>query len=274
MKILWVHAHPEPRSLTSSLRDEGLDAAIEAGHEVKVSDLYAMAWNATLDTTDFGDLPDRPTEISRASEAAHKAGTLTSDIQAEQDKLLWCDTVVLQFPLWWYSTPAILKGWIDRVFTKGFAYGIPDPANPRRTYRYGDGPLSGRRAQVFVTIGSPARAMGPRGVNGQLDQVLFPLLHGTLWYVGMDVLPPVAIHDADHITTAGYDDAVRRVRRRVQGLASVEPLPYRHQNGGDYDAHLVLRDDIAPGRSGLGVHLEAPVANTTSTFLPSDQSQP
>jgi NAD(P)H dehydrogenase (quinone) len=254
MNVLWVYAHPEIRSLNATLRDTGADALRRAGHRVTVSDLYAMSWKAALDRDDFGDLPDAPRELSRASTCAQRAGTVSGDIRAEQRKLVEADTLVLQFPLWWYATPAILKGWIDRVFAKGFAYGITDPADPTRTLRYGDGPLRGRRAQVITTAGSPATAMGPRGINGQLDQVLFPLLHGTLWYVGMEVLPPLAIYGADRLTSERHAEALAQVRDRMISLEEVEPLAYRHQNRGDYDRDLTLRAPLSPGQSGIGVH--------------------
>lgn len=258
MKVFWVFAHPDQHSLNASLRDEGIEALRDDGHQVELSDLYAMGWKAHLDRADLGDLHDAPAEISRASRHAFTAGTLTEDIRAEQDKLRWADTIVLQFPLWWYSTPAILKGWIDRVFVKGFAYGIADPDHPGRTFRYGSGPLSGRRAQVIVTTGSPEPAMGPRGVNGQLDQVLFPLLHGTLWYVGLDVLPPMAVFGADRLPSDGYAQMAKELRTHLQGLEDVAPLPYRTQNGGDYDDDLILRAGIGPARGGLDVHLRTP----------------
>ena len=256
MRILWVFAHPDQHSLNAALRDDAIAALRDDGHKVALSDLYAMGWKAVLDRDDLGDLPTpQPPQISRATRHAYDAGTLTPDIRAEQDKLRWSDTVVLQFPLWWYTTPAILKGWIDRVFAQGFAYGLADPDHPGRTFRYGAGPLSGSRAQIIVTTGSPEPAMGPRGVNGQLDQVLFPLLHGTLFYVGMDVLPPYAVHGADRIDPAEYPDVAKRLTEHVRDLERHDPLPYRTQNGGDYDDDLVLRDDLLPGRGGLDVHL-------------------
>ena len=254
MKVLWVYAHPEPRSLNAALRDAGVRFLREEGHDVVLCDLYAMGWKPTLDHHDLGDLPDRPPELSRATRAAYHQQTLSADIRAEQGQLLAADTLVLQFPLWWYAPPAILKGWIDRVFTKGFAYGLRDPDRPGRTFRYGDGPLSGRRAQVITTIGSPAPAMGPRGINGQLDQVLFPLLHGTLFYVGMDVLPPLAVHGADRVSPADYAAALDSLERRLRDLPKVEAIPYRHQNLGDYDDALVLDPRLRPGEGGIHVH--------------------
>lgn len=254
MKVLWVFAHPEPCSLNGALRDEGVRALAAAGHETRMSDLYAMGWKATADHDDFAAEPGGRLIVGAASQRAYRDGTLGADIRAEHGKLDWADALVLQFPLWWYGMPAILKGWFDRVFVKGYAYGVRDPGQPGRTLRYGEGALAGKRALVLTTSGSPEAPLGPRGINGQLDQVLFPLLHGTLWYVGMDVLPPVAVYGADRVSEDGYDAAAELVRSSVATLAETEPLPFRTQNGGDYDEALVLRSEHAPGASGLGVH--------------------
>lgn len=254
--VLWVSAHPEPRSLGGALRDEGVRAATGAGHEVQVSDLYAMGWKATVDADDFdrGESGER-LRVAEQSQRALRAGTLRDDIRAEHDKLDWADVVVVQFPLWWYGMPAILKGWFDRVFVKGFAYGVTDPEHPGRTLRYGQGNLAGKRALTVVTTGSPAPALGPRGINGQLDQVLFPLLHGTLWYTGMTVLPPVAIYGADRIDDDQYAHAAAALADRVTAIGDTEPIAFRQQNGGDYDSDLVLRPEHAPDSSGLAVHI-------------------
>lgn len=256
MNVLWVSAHPEPRSLGGALRDEGVRAATGAGHDVQVSDLYAMGWKATVDADDFdcGD-PGERLRVAEQSQRALRAGTLRGDIRAEHDKLDWADAVVVQFPLWWYGMPAILKGWFDRVFVKGFAYGVTDPEHPGRTLRYGQGNLAGKRALTVVTSGSPAPALGPRGINGQLDQVLFPLLHGTLWYTGMTVLPPVAIYGADRVDDEQYARAAATLVQRVTAIGDTEPIAFRQQNGGDYDSDLVLRPEHAPDSSGLAVHI-------------------
>jgi NAD(P)H dehydrogenase (quinone) len=141
------------------------------------------------------------------------------------------------------------------VFVKGYAYGVRDLRDPSRTLRYGDGKLTGKRALVITTTGSSAPALGPRGINGELDQVLFPLLHGTLWYTGMSVLPPVAVHGADRVDDDVYRAAADLVRRRVADIGRSTPIAYRRQNGGDYDTDLVLRDHLAPGATGLAVHV-------------------
>ena len=257
MKVLWVFAHPEPRSLNAALRDEGMRVLREAGHEIALSDLYAMGWRPTVERDDFGFddcMPNDRIALPHESKRAHQEGRLSEDIRTEQGKLDWADTVVFQFPLWWYSMPAILKGWFDRVFVKGYAYGVLDPSQPGRTLRYGDGKLAGKRAQVIVTTGSPAEPLGPRGINGELEEVLFPLLHGTLWYAGIAALPPLAIYGADHVDATQYEHAVALVQKCMDSLPDARPIPYRYQNRGDYDEDLVLRPEHAPGESGLSVH--------------------
>jgi NAD(P)H dehydrogenase (quinone) len=255
MKILWVFAHPDHRSLNGALLQEGLSALRAQGHDVRVSDLYAMRWKATVDADDYSHHePGARLRVAPVSEVAQRGGTLSPDIEGEQRKLGWADAVVFQFPLWWYGMPAILKGWFDRVFVKGFAYGVRDPHCPGRTLRYGEGKLAGKRALTVVTAGSPPAPMGPRGVNGELDLVLFGLLHGTLWYAGMSVLPPFAVYGADRLPAPRFDTDAASLRERVLRMDEAEPLPYRRQNGGDYDDDLVLRPDLAPGATGLAVH--------------------
>ncbi|WP_216216588.1 NAD(P)H-dependent oxidoreductase [Amycolatopsis aidingensis] len=255
MKVLWLFAHPEPGSLGGALHEEGLRTLREQGHEYRSSDLYAMRWNPVVDHADFGHDPTRRLVVGAESGSAYRSGGLSADIRAEQDKLEWADALVVQFPLWWYGMPAILKGWFDRVFVKGFAYGVTDP-DSGNTLRYGEGRLAGKRAMVLVTAGAREPSMSARGVNGQLEHLLFPLQHGTLWYSGMAVLPPLAVYGADRVSAAEYAAAAARVRERVSSLPETEPLPFRYQNGGDYDEQLVLRPGLAKGRGGLDVHYD------------------
>lgn len=198
MNVLWIFAHPEGRSLNGALRDHGAATLRRHGHHVRHSDLYAMGWNPVVGPEDFGHDPAARLVVGAESQRAHAAGALAPDIRAEQDKIAWADALIVQFPLWWYGMPAILKGWFDRVFVQGFAFGVTDDRG--RTLRYGDGGLAGRRALVVTTAGARATGLGPRGVHGAAEDVLFPLLHGTLFYTGMDVLPPLVITGADRAT--------------------------------------------------------------------------
>ncbi|GHC60196.1 NAD(P)H dehydrogenase [Streptomyces cinnamoneus] len=250
-KILVVSAHPEPLSLNASLTAFAVEHLRAAGHEVRVSDLYAMKWKATVDADDFPDhAGDRRLQVMGASERATLAGRLSPDIAAEQEKVRWSDAVVLQFPLWWFSAPAILKGWIDRVFTSGFGYGpeVPPP--------YSEGALAGRRALVSVTAGSRASAFSDRGIHGRLEDVLHPLQHGLFWFTGMEPLEPFAVHGAHDLPEEGFAAAKQAYGRRLDGLFTDEPVPFRSLVGGDYDHDMRLLPGVeVPGAGGLDLHV-------------------
>jgi NAD(P)H dehydrogenase (quinone) len=255
VNVLWVFTHPEQRSLLGALCTDGLRALEAAGHDVRVSDLYAMKWKAAIDRDDFTALGDERLSVPPVSGQAYLQGTLSQDIKAEQEKLEWADTVVIQFPMWWYGMPAILKGWFDRVFCAGFGYWIQDPADPGTSLRYGEGKLAGKRALVVVNSGSTAESFGPRGINGPIEHVLFPLLHGILWYAGMSVLPPVITFDCGAATEDTYHSARSALLTALESVVDTAPLPYRYQNKGDYDDDLALRPDLAPGVTGMDAHL-------------------
>ncbi|CAL9374909.1 Glutathione-regulated potassium-efflux system ancillary protein KefF [Nocardiopsis dassonvillei] len=257
MKTLIVHAHPEPASLNGSLKDLAVSTLESAGHEVRVSDLYAMDWKATADAADYGPHASRPLRVVTDSGRAFDAGDLTPDVRAEQEKLLWADTVVLQFPLWWYTMPAILKGWVDRVFTYRFAYGVGEHSDTRYGERFGEGTLAGRRAMLSVTIGGLEPHYSDRGVNGPIDDLLFPIHHGILYYPGLEVLPPFVVYGADRMTAEDYPDVAKAWEQRLLTLESTEPIAFRRQNSGDYEIpSLRLKEGLEPaGRTGFGLHV-------------------
>lgn len=259
MKTLIVHAHPEPRSLNSSLKDLAVSTLEAAGHEVRVSDLYAMNWKAAVDAEDYGLDATSRLKVAADSGLAFEHGTLAADVRAEQEKLLWADTVIFQFPLWWYSMPAILKGWVDRVFTYRFAYGVGEHSETKYGERYGEGTLAGKRALLSVTVGGPEAHYGPRGINGPIDDLLFPIQHGILYYPGIESLPPFVLYGTDRMTDDEFGDVAKAWKERLLTLESTEPIPFRRQNFGDYELpSLQLKEGLEPaGRTGFGLHVRA-----------------
>jgi NAD(P)H dehydrogenase (quinone) len=257
--ILIVHAHPEPKSLTSSLKNLAVETLTAQGHTVQVSDLYASGWKAVADRADFLEQagPDR---LSYAAESRHAFASRTQspDIEAEQQKLLWADAVLFNFPMWWFGMPAILKGWVERVFARGFAYGVGAHGGERWGDRYGEGVLSGRRAMLSVTIGGREPHYSARGVNGRLDDILWPIQHGILFYPGMQVLPPFVIYQSDRLTEAEWPGVAEAYKRRIMGLFSEQPTAFRTQNGGHYDGQQVLKPGLGAGESGTRIHLVQP----------------
>jgi NAD(P)H dehydrogenase (quinone) len=269
MNVLLVFAHPEPRSLSGALREVAIKALETQGDEVRVSDLYADRWKSEVDRADFPSVaPDARFKPASASKEAFAANALTEDVRAEIEKLLWADALILQFPLWWFAMPAILKGWVDRVFAYGFAYGVGEHSDKRWGDRYGEGTLAGKRAMLIVTAGGWAEHYAPRGVNGPIDDLLFPINHGILYYPGYDVLPPFVNYSADHLDDAGFEPIAERLRERMRTLATTQPIPYRRQNGGDY---FIPSMQLRPGREdpaavGFALHRgggDAPASSST-----------
>lgn len=254
MKYLIVYAHPDPRSLNGSLKDRAVQALTECGHEVRVSDLYAMRFKAVADADDF---PARDSAgrlvYHRAQGEAYAAGSQSDDIRQEQEKLLWADVVVLQFPLWWFSVPAIMKGWIDRVFGHGFVIGVPNPAGG--WLRYGEGRLARRRAMLAVTTGGREEQFSPRGINGEINELLFHLNHGLFHYTGMTVLEPFVAYRTVRLRADEFDELAGRYVARLKDAPTAEPLRYRSESGGDYRADGVMREDVAGSLQGLAAHL-------------------
>jgi NAD(P)H dehydrogenase (quinone) len=261
MNVLLVFAHPEPRSLNGALRDVAVAELKAGGHEVRISDLYTQGWKSEIDRADFPALAnDARLRPGAASGEAFAASALTDDVKAEQEKLLWADVLILQFPLWWYTMPAILKGWVDRVYAYGFAYGVGEHSDRHWGDRFGEGTLAGKRAMLIVTTGGWEEHYAPRGINGPIDDLLFPINHGILYYPGYDVLPPFVAYRVDRLDKNAFDLIADRLRERMRTLATTPPIPYRQQNGGDYlIPSLQLRPELGdPGATGFVLHTVCP----------------
>lgn len=230
MRALWVLGHPEENSLNSRLRDVGVAALRRDGWEVEESDLHRDGFDPVL-LTEGGD-----------------------DVRAEQAKLRAADLLVVQFPLWWYGMPAILKGWVDRVFEAGFAYDVLDPTTGRAR-KYGDGGLVGKRALTIVTAGDRDGSLGPRGISGSIEDVLWPLLHGTFWYTGMDALRPHLVTRARDVDDARMRELEAELVDRLTDVMVEPRIDYRPLTEEHYDHAIQLRPDVAPGRTGLQAHV-------------------
>ncbi|RDJ27300.1 flavodoxin family protein [Bosea caraganae] len=219
MNVFIVHAHPEPRSLNGALTATAKACLTAAGHEVMVSDLYAMGWQARSDRSNFLTEAD-PAYFKQQDEEVFATGQngFAPDIRQELDKLFGCDVLILQFPLWWFGMPALMKGWVDRVFAMGTVYGAGA--------WYDRGKLRGRRAMVSVTIGGAASMYAPDGINGDTDKLLFPIQNGMLRFTGFDVLPPFIAWQPARISEGERQGYLRAYERRLLTLDATEPLRF------------------------------------------------
>jgi len=117
--------------------------------------------------------------------------------------------MIWQFPLWWFSVPAILKGWVDRVFAMGRTYG--------GGCAYETGVFRGKRAMLSLTIGGPPETYKKDGRNGDIDAILRPIQRGMLEFVGFSVLAPALFYGPVRVDGAqrrqcldDYADPLRR----------------------------------------------------------------
>ena len=136
MKALVVYCHPKEGSFTSAVRDQVVSKLQSAGAEIRIIDLYAQNFTPVLTAN----------ELETYEDPAHNTGPVAEDVE----HLKWCDTLVFVYPTWWYGLPAMLKGWLDRVFVPEIAFLMPTPE--RKTIAPGLSHIT--RLGVFTTCGA------------------------------------------------------------------------------------------------------------------------
>lgn len=210
MKILYVYAHPEPKSFNGALKDTALAALQEKGHEVKLSDLYATNFNPVLNAGDFTERkkPDIFKPFFEAIQAS-KTGAFVPDIKEEMEKVKWADLLIFQFPIFFTSMPAIMKGWIDRILAPGFGF------NPVTNNAYDTGLFKGKSAMLVTTTGAPKAMYSEGGAHGDLNKHLESITHCIFEYMGMKVLPSYIIYEVGSISREKGTEILENYRQRV-----------------------------------------------------------
>jgi len=135
LRILYVYCHPLPESFHAAIRAEALAGLAKAGHEVDLLDLYAENFDPVLSAERRRNYHDPA--LNRAGNAAYA------------DRLMAAEGLIVQFPTWSFGPPAMLKGWLDRMFGPGIALDLSDPAHAK--------PMLGhiRRIVGISTYGRP-----------------------------------------------------------------------------------------------------------------------
>ena len=232
MNALIVYAHPEPKSFNAAMLGCAVKVIEAQGHSIEVSDLYAQGFNPVSDARNFTSLSN-PGHFKQQNEERHASQTngFAPDVQAEMDKLERADLLIFQFPLWWFGVPAILKGWVDRVFAVGFAYGGGQ--------WFDNGMFRGRRAMLSLTVGGPQTMYSATGLNGDINDVLFPIQHGMFAFVGFDVLPPFIAWRAPYCSDAERSEILDRYAQHLRDWQTMPPLPFRKLE--EYDETYQLK---------------------------------
>ncbi len=212
MNVLIVFAHPEPKSFNGSLFDTAAASLTAGGHTVVTSDLYRMDFDPRSSRANFLE-QENPDFFKIQLEERHATEThsFAPALEAEICKVEAADLVIFQFPLWWFGLPAILKGWVDRVFAMGRAYGSG------RIYE--NGPFRGKRAMLSLTTGGSRSSYVTGGEEGDILGILRPIHRGIFQFTGFSVLAPAIYHGP-----ARADESQRRqwLNEWAQRLRSIE----------------------------------------------------
>jgi NAD(P)H dehydrogenase (quinone) len=154
MKYLIIYAHPNPKSFNHAILETISGELKKRKKDFKVRDLYKIGFNPVLSTKDL---------------SAIEQGAVPKDIKKEQNYISKADTLIFIFPIWWSSMPAMLKGYIDRVFSLKFAYDITEDGVI--------GLLKGKKAFLISTTGASKEDNEKMGafkmMNMSMDMAIF-----------------------------------------------------------------------------------------------------
>lgn len=231
-----VYAHPEPNSFVAAMRDLTRDTLEQDGWQTSVTDLQAVQFNAVASADDFGTR-SREDYLVYPLEQRHawQNQTIDPQIAAEVESVRNADLLVLVFPIFWYSVPAQLKGWIDRVFLSGVFYG------GKRVYDHGG--MRGKRAMVVASLGGREHMFGPGSIHGDLTDMLKHLLQGTLGYVGYSVHQPFFAFHVPYVNSSERTAMLTDLTHAIKNIESrpVLPMPRLDDFDGEFRPKHVAR---------------------------------
>jgi putative NADPH-quinone reductase len=156
MRCLVVYAHPVETSYCAALCARAVDALRGARHEVRLLDLYREGFDPVLSRQERLDY--------------HTPGANEANIKPWIEQLRWAEALVFVYPTWWYGLPAILKGWLDRVWVPGVTFTLPGGGKPIRglmdnIVRIVAITTSGSSRLWMALVGNPGRRTILRGVR-------------------------------------------------------------------------------------------------------------
>ncbi|QXH33988.1 NAD(P)H-dependent oxidoreductase [Pseudomonas muyukensis] len=173
MHALIVIGHHDPDSLTHALARQIAAGLHASGHTSELADLAAEGFDP---------------RFSLADHAVHRRqGKPPADVLAEQARIERADTLLLVYPIYWWSLPALLKGWVERVFSNGWAF--DQAADGSTTKR-----LRGMTAHLVGVAGADASTFERHGYR---EAMRVQIEHGIFDYCGAQVLSSTLLADSE-----------------------------------------------------------------------------
>ena len=180
MKNLIVYAHPNSGSLNHFFKQTVLEILQESGEEIAVRDLNEINFNPVLSLEDMN---------------GQRMGTVADDVQTEQDFITWADRIIFIYPIWWTGMPAIMKGYIDRVFSYGFAY--------RYDQGVQKGLLTGKKT---IIINSHGKSNAEYEAMGMDKALILTSDTGIFTYSGLEIQQHFYFDKADRASADNISD--------------------------------------------------------------------
>ncbi len=190
MKFLLIYAHPNPASFNNAVRETIFAELQEAGHTVTVRDLYASGFDPVLTTDDLQSV---------------MSGTIPESIKPDQDLIRAVETLIIVYPLWWSGMPAILKGYIDRVFCHGFAYRITEEGAV--------GLLGGKKVFIVTTTGAPEEIYEETGMFKSLTQTVD---EGIFGFCNMTMIEHLYLTAVPYVTEPERRGMLERLKQEIK----------------------------------------------------------
>ncbi len=193
MNVLIVYWHPEPASFNAAMLRTAKRVLSKQGHNVQISDLVEMSFNPVSGRENFTTKADSSYFCQRNEEEyANKHNTFCPDIAKEREKLLWCDLLIFQFPLWWCSMPACMKGWVDRVLSYSRYYDDDHVCT--------QGYLKDKKAMLSITTGAPSSRYECASEHEDMTSLLSHIQKGVLSHTGFQVLNPFIAYQPSELS--------------------------------------------------------------------------
>ncbi|WP_028588859.1 NAD(P)H-dependent oxidoreductase [Paenibacillus massiliensis] len=192
MKHVIVFAHPHTDSFNRAILNTTVQALESNGHEVIVRDLYELNFEPVLTSADT---------------AAMRAGQTPEDIKTEQDYITAADVVTFIYPIWWTGLPAILKGYVDRVFAYGYAYAYEEAGIAKL--------LKGKQGLIINTHGTPKEVYDSIGMT---DGLKITSTNGIFDFVGIESVDHLLFGGIGSLSEEAYADILSQIKNRVSTL--------------------------------------------------------
>lgn len=160
---LIIFGHPDPDSFNGTILKAIENKLTEKQYQFISKNLYQLNFNPILNLDDLTRMQD---------------STVASDIAIEQEDIKWAKNIILIYPIWWSGQPAIVKGWIDRVFSPGFAYAFQEDGTVK-------GLLSDKTVMVFTTTRSGEDNMEESGMAAAIEKIM---MEGVLGFCGVETM--------------------------------------------------------------------------------------